>query len=63
VSDHLDEVQAAAGALAEVDTAQARERVARSLEVLATHLLAHLDYEEGSVGPAICRWGKLAWNL
>jgi iron-sulfur cluster repair protein YtfE (RIC family) len=63
VSDHLDEVGAAADALAQEDTVEARRRVAESLDALATHLLAHLDFEEESVGPAIRRWGEPPWSL
>ena len=49
VSDHLDAVEAAARALTEADSLDARRAVAEALEALRGHLLAHLDYEERSV--------------
>jgi hypothetical protein len=55
VSDLLDEVEASARALTELDSARTRQRVADALDGLATHLLAHLDYEELSVGPVLRR--------
>ena len=49
VSDYLDAVEAAARALANDDSLDARRAVADALEVLKGHLLTHLDYEERSV--------------
>ena len=49
VSDYLDAVEAAAKALSEDDSHDARRAVADALEVLEGHLLAHLDYEELNV--------------
>jgi hemerythrin HHE cation binding domain-containing protein len=49
VSDYLDAVEAAAMALSEDDSQQARRAVADALEVLKGHLLAHLEYEELNV--------------
>ena len=48
-SDYLDAVVAAARALSEDDSHDARRAVADALEVLEGHLLAHLDYEEQNV--------------
>jgi iron-sulfur cluster repair protein YtfE (RIC family) len=55
VSDLLDAVEAAARELTDLDTATARRRVADALDGLAELLLAHLDYEELSIGPALRR--------
>ena len=49
VSDHLDAVEAAAHALSDGDSLDARRAVADALEALKEHLLAHLEYEEQSV--------------
>jgi hypothetical protein len=49
VSDYLDAVEAAARALSEDDSHDARQAVAHALEALKGHLLAHLDYEEQNV--------------
>ena len=49
VSDYLDTVEAAARALSEDDSYEARRAVADALDVLKGHLLAHLDYEELNV--------------
>jgi len=49
VSDYLDTVEAAARALTDNDSLDARRAVADALEALKGHLLAHLDYEERSV--------------
>ena len=46
VSDYLDAVEAAARALTEDESHDARRAVADALEVLEGHLLAHLEYEE-----------------
>jgi hemerythrin HHE cation binding domain-containing protein len=53
VSVLLDNVEAAANELSEVETGGARARVVQSLDALEGHLLAHLDFEEASAGPAI----------
>jgi len=55
VSDLLDEVESSARALTDADSERARRRVADALNGLAGHLLAHLDYEELSVGPTLRR--------
>jgi hypothetical protein len=49
VSDYLDAVEAAARALTDDDSVDARRAVADALEALKGHLLAHLEYEERSV--------------
>ena len=49
VSDYLDAVEAAAQALSDDDSLDARRAVADALEALKEHLLAHLEYEEQSV--------------
>ncbi len=56
VSDYLDEVEAAADSLVDQDTADGRQRVADALNVLAEHLLAHLDYEEEAISPTLRAW-------
>jgi len=61
VSDQLDEVEAAADALVVEDTAAARARLVSALTVLESDLLAHLSYEEESIGPAILEWER--WPL
>lgn len=55
VSDLLDEVESSARELTDVESERARRRVADGLNELAGHLLAHLDYEELSVGPTLRR--------
>jgi len=54
VSDQLDELEAAAAALGE----DGRERVVEALNVLGEHLLAHLELEEQSIGPALRRMDR-----
>jgi Hemerythrin HHE cation binding domain len=49
VSDHLDAVEAAARALTDNDSVDARRAVADGLEALEEHLFAHLEYEERAV--------------
>jgi Hemerythrin HHE cation binding domain len=49
VSVLLDEVEAAAGNLADAESAEARQRLTTALEALSTDLLAHLAYEEENV--------------
>jgi iron-sulfur cluster repair protein YtfE (RIC family) len=58
VSDILDEVEDAADDLVRHDTTDGRERVVESLNTLAEHLLAHLDYEERSITPTLRRWER-----
>ena len=55
ISDQLDEVAAAAGALTERDGGDARQRVVDALNDLAEDLLEHLAYEELAVGPTLRR--------
>ena len=56
VSDDLDAVEAAARALTDDEHGeQARRAVVATLHDLAANLLAHLDYEELNLGPAIRR--------
>ena len=54
VSEQLDEVEAAAAALGE----NGRERVVTALDTLAETLLAHLAFEEESIGPALRRMDR-----
>jgi hypothetical protein len=49
VSDYLDAVEAAARALTEDDSRDARRAVADALDLLKGHLLGHLEYEERNV--------------
>jgi hypothetical protein len=60
VSDLLDEVEAACRALSADDTTPARQRVAGALAVLATDLLAHLEFEEEQISPTLRTW--TAWR-
>ena len=59
ISDQLDEVAAAAGALTERDGSDARGRVVDALNDLAEDLLEHLAYEELAVGPTLRRLREL----
>ena len=59
VSDYLDEVESAAAHLMNGDSEVARKRVADGLNVLAKHLLAHLDFEEREAGPTLRRLERL----
>lgn len=54
VAEQLDELEAAAAALGE----DGRERVVEALNVLGEHLLAHLELEEQSIGPALRRMDR-----
>ena len=56
VSDILDQVEAAARDLRNDDVSSHRDRVVDSLNLLAEHLLAHLDYEEQSISPTLRTW-------
>jgi hemerythrin-like domain-containing protein len=60
VSDLLDVIEVAAGALTETDGDDARRRVIDGLRDLRAHLLEHLDYEEQSAGPTLRRLEGLA---
>jgi hypothetical protein len=55
VAEQLDELEAAVSALAADDVAEPRARVVTALDALAEHLLAHLELEEESIGPALRR--------
>ena len=59
VSGLLDEIEASANALAAADGGPARERLVYGLSALAADLLAHLEYEEQSIAPAVRTW--TAW--
>jgi hypothetical protein len=62
VSDYLDTVEAAARALTEDDSHDARRAVADALEVLKGHLLAHLEYEELNVASTARRLRDLPYS-
>ena len=53
VHELLTGVEEAAGALGDEADAAARRRVADALELLAGHLLDHLELEEREAGPAL----------
>jgi L-rhamnose isomerase len=53
VHDLLTGVEEAADALGDEAGAAARRRVADALELLATHLLEHLEFEEREAGPTL----------
>jgi hypothetical protein len=55
VSDDLDAVEAAANALSDDETQQARKEVVDTLQTLGENLRAHLDYEELNVEPTVLR--------
>ena len=56
VSDILDQIEAGARRLTEDDTAATRRQITDALGALAQHLLAHLDYEEDAISPALRQW-------
>jgi hypothetical protein len=56
VSGRLDEVEAAAQALAGHDEASLRERLATALQDLSTELLEHLQYEEDHISDTLRTW-------
>jgi hypothetical protein len=56
VSGRLDEVEAAAGALAGHDEAAPRDRLARALRDLSADLLEHLQYEEDHISDTLRTW-------
>ena len=62
VSDHLDAVEAAARALTDNDSVDARRAVADALEALEGHLLAHLEFEERSVAATARRLRDLPFS-
>jgi iron-sulfur cluster repair protein YtfE (RIC family) len=53
VSDLLDQIEAAAKALADDESVPAREAVAATLRTLGEELLSHLDYEERNLETTI----------
>ncbi|HEX3561837.1 MAG TPA: hemerythrin domain-containing protein [Solirubrobacterales bacterium] len=55
VSVDLDAVEAAANALGDNESPQARQAVVDSLQALSENLLEHLDYEELSVKETVLR--------
>lgn len=59
VAVHLDTIEAAAEALIENDDAQHRVRLTRALEAITGMLLAHLEFEEQSIGPVLLQWAEL----
>jgi iron-sulfur cluster repair protein YtfE (RIC family) len=58
IAVHLDEIEGVAGALISADTTSTRQRMVAALRGLADHLLAHLTYEEESIGPALRAWTR-----
>lgn len=62
VSGYLDAVEAAARALTDGDSPEARRAVADALEALEHHLLAHLEYEERSVAATARRLRDLPFS-
>ena len=61
VSGICDEIEAGATRLVEDDTTTTRRRIVDSLGALAQHLLAHLDYKEDAISPALRQWQS--WPL
>jgi hypothetical protein len=58
VAEQLDELEAAVAALQADDAGGPRTRVVAALDALAEHLLAHLELEEQSIGPALRRMDR-----
>lgn len=58
VAERVEQVEAAVAGLPEDDGEAAREAVAEALDGLADLLLAHLEFEERSVGPVMRRLGS-----
>jgi hypothetical protein len=56
VSEHLDQVEAAAAQLDDVETSTARQRLADALTALSRHLLEHLHVEEQALAPVFMTW-------
>lgn len=52
------EVEQAADDLVREDTPAARSRLAGALRRMSDHLLAHLDFEEETIGPTMRRWSR-----
>jgi hypothetical protein len=59
ISVYLDAVETAANGMETDEEPIHRERLAATLGELAEHLLAHLAFEEESIGPALSRWHGL----
>ncbi|MQA73495.1 MAG: hypothetical protein GEU88_03950 [Solirubrobacterales bacterium] len=59
VAEHTDETEAAAEALVADESLEARRRVVAALTALADDLLAHLEFEEHAIGPAMRAWREL----
>jgi hypothetical protein len=62
VSDYLDAVEAAARALTDEDSLDARRAVADALSALKRHLLDHLEYEEQSLAATARRLPDLPFS-
>jgi hypothetical protein len=58
VSDLLDQVEALARLIAGEDNKQNRDRLVTALRTMGTTLLAHLDFEERSISPALRQWRR-----
>jgi len=58
VSDDLDAVEAAANALSDDESPQAREAIVVALRTVAENLLEHLEYEELSLEATVLRLGE-----
>lgn len=56
VSDLLDEVSAAATALADREDAGVRKRLVTALGILSDDLLEHLQYEEDNISGTLRTW-------
>jgi|HubBroStandDraft_1064217.scaffolds.fasta_scaffold107506_4 hypothetical protein len=56
VSELLDAVEAAAGALDDDDDAPHRRRLVEALDELSEHLFEHLAYEEEHLAPVLRQW-------
>jgi len=62
VSNHLDAVEAAARALTDNDSVDARRAVADALGALEEHLLAHLEYDERNIAATARRLRDLPFS-
>ena len=62
VSDRLDEVTAASGALADQEEPVRRTRLIDALSGLSTVLLSHLDYEEEHIAGRLRGWADWGWQ-
>jgi hypothetical protein len=56
VSDYLDDISAVTKELGRNDTPENRKRLIDGLDELSTLLLAHLEYEEIEISPALLQW-------